>query len=324
MDKHSRQVICPHHHHHQAYDSSTRFLLCVTVMFQNPADGFRADHALGSSGSAKRRRERRLRAMQTVAVALAEKLHHSSRGQKLARAGGERETNYTAAFRKMLPPRDGFCGTLWDICPCLLLMSLCRRWWTSCRTLSISSPHSRLILSRLSKCPRSCPSMSLCARPCALRSWWNSWWKYRRQCLTLRYSGLWNSSSTFQFLVVEEQVLVFMVFSQDSVQKRRLPENAFLSGLRSRSLTLFLVEVFLVHLRLTLQLVMKNAQMSLAKGFFALFPNIKKCEGHFALGVGTASAPQLIHGGGSAGGLRRVGAAQGEARWHDVLLEQTY
>ena len=137
-------------------------------------------------------------------------------------------------------------------------------------------PHSRLILSRLSKCPRSCPSMSLCARPCALRSWWNSWWKFRRQCLTLRYSGLWNSSSTFQFLVVEEQVLVFMFFSQDSVQKRRLPENAFLSGLRSRSLTLFLVEVFLVHLLLTLQLVMKNAQMSLAKGFFALFPKIKK------------------------------------------------
>ena len=61
-------------------------------MFQNPADGFRADRALGSSGSAKRRRERRLRAMlrherQTVAMALAEKLHHSSRGQKLARAG---------------------------------------------------------------------------------------------------------------------------------------------------------------------------------------------------------------------------------------------
>ena len=49
-------------------------------------------------------------------------------------------------------------------------------------------------------------------------------------------------------LVVEDQVLVFMFFSQDSVQHRRLPESAFLSGLWSRSLTLFLVEVFLVHL----------------------------------------------------------------------------
>ena len=48
------------------------------------------------------------------------------------------------------------------------------------------------------------------------------------------------------------------------------------------------------------------------EGVFRTFPQIKKkCEGHFALGVGTASAPQLIHGGGSAGGLRRVGAAQG-------------
>ena len=205
---------------------------------------------------------------------------HSARRRQ---GPGERhELHYTATFRKRLSPKDGFCGTLWDICPCLLLMSLCRRWWISCRTLSISSPHSRLIPSRLSKCPRSCPSMSLCARPCALRSWWNSWWKYRRPCLTLRHCGLWNSTSTFQFLVVEDQVLVFMVFSQDSVQQRRLPENAFLSGLWSRSLTLFLVEVFLVlsqvrvHLLHTLQLVLKNAQMSLVKGFFALFPTLKK------------------------------------------------
>ena len=73
---------------------------------------------------------------------------------------------------------------------------------------------------------------------------------------TVSYSSLlrlWSSTSTFQFLVVEDQVLVFMVFSQDSVQHRCLPENAFLSGLWSRSLTLFLVEVFLVHLLLTLQ-----------------------------------------------------------------------
>ena len=112
--------------------------------------------------------------------------------------------------------------------------------------------------------------MSLCARSCALRSWWNSWWKYRRPYLTLRYSsGLPSSSSTFQFLVVEAPFLVFMVFSQDSVQQRRLPGNALLSGSWSRSLTLILVEVFLVHLLLTLQ-------MSLAKVFFRTFPQIKK------------------------------------------------
>ena len=61
------------------------------------------------------------------------------------------------------------------------------------------------------------------------------------------------------------------------------------------------------------------------EGVFRTFPqNKKKCEGHFALGVGTASAPQLIHGGGSAGGLRRVGAAQGKPGWQGFLLEQTY
>ena len=61
------------------------------------------------------------------------------------------------------------------------------------------------------------------------------------------------------------------------------------------------------------------------KGVFRTFPQIKKkCEGHFAPGVGTASAPQLMDGSGSAGGLRRVGAAQGRQLWQALLLEQTY
>ena len=64
--------------------------------------------------------------------------------------------------------------------PCMHSMFLCRRWWISCRTLSNSFVHSHLILSRLSKCPRSCLSMSPRARPCAFRSWRNSWWKCRR------------------------------------------------------------------------------------------------------------------------------------------------
>ena len=50
----------------------------------------------------------------------------------------------------------------------------------------------------------------------------------------------------------------------------------------------------------------------------------KKCEVGFARGVGTAPRVEPIHAGCPAGGLRRVGAAQGEARWQDVLLEQTY
>ena len=168
---------------------------------------------------------------------------------------------------------------------------------------------------------------------CALRSWWNSWWKCRRSYPIPRYCGLWSTTSTFQFLVVvEDQVLVFKVVPLDSVQQRRLPpRNAFLSGLWSRSLTLFQVDVFMVlsqdkvHLLLTLQLVLKNALMSLVKGFFALFTKIKKkCEGGFALGVGTAPRVEPIHAGCSAGGLRRVGAAQGWRRWQVLLLEQTH
>ena len=53
--------------------------------------------------------------------------------------------HYTATFRKRLSPNGGFCGTLWDIFPCLHLVFLCRRWWISCRTLSNSFVHSHLI-----------------------------------------------------------------------------------------------------------------------------------------------------------------------------------
>ena len=66
----------------QAFDSNTRFLVCVTVMFPNPADGSCADRAHGT-GSARRRRERRLRSFlrherMTVRMELAAALHHSS------------------------------------------------------------------------------------------------------------------------------------------------------------------------------------------------------------------------------------------------------
>ena len=58
-----------------------------------------------SKSDAQRRRERRLRSLlrhecMTVAMALAESTHHSSRGQRIARAGvWEREMNYTATIR---------------------------------------------------------------------------------------------------------------------------------------------------------------------------------------------------------------------------------
>ena len=64
-----------------------------------------------SRSAAQRRRERRFRFMlrherMTVAMALAEKLHHSSRGQKMARAGEEEsELHYTDKDRKTPPPQ---------------------------------------------------------------------------------------------------------------------------------------------------------------------------------------------------------------------------
>ena len=79
--------------------------------------------------------------------------------------------------------------------------------------------------------------------------------------------------------------LVFKVFLPDRVQQRRSWHwTAFLSGLRSRMLIfLFLVEAFKifaqdrVHPLLRMfQLAIKKAWMSLVKGFFALFPKIKK------------------------------------------------
>ena len=150
----------------------------------------------------------------------------------------------------------------------------------------------------------------------------NSWWKCRRLYPIPRRSGLWSSTSTFQFLMVEDQFPVFKVFLLNRVQQRRLPpRNAFLSGLWSRSLTLFQVDVFMVlsqdkvHLLLTLQLVLKNALVSLVKGFLALFPKYKKCEVGFALESEGARQRQPIHAGCSAGGralagLHRVGAVQ--------------
>ena len=47
------------------------------------------------------------------------------------------------------------------------------------------------------------------------------------------------------------------------------------------------------------------------RGFSHFSPNEKNSEGCFALGVGTAPRVEPIHAGCSAGGLRRVGAAQG-------------
>ena len=130
-------------------------------------------------------------------------------------------------------------------------------------------PHSP---SRLSKCPRSrLHPVLLAGAVCALLTRrQNSWWKYRRSSPILLYSGLRSRTSTFQFLVVEGNTSVFKVFSQDSVQQRCRPlRNAVLSGLWSRSWILVcLVEV--------LQRLLRVLVNTLVKGFFGLFPELKK------------------------------------------------
>ena len=125
-------------------------------------------------------------------------------------------------------------------------MSLCRRWWNSCRISFSSSPHSHLFPSRLSQRRRSCLTMFLRDGCVATRSWWNSWWRCRRSFPGLCCSGLWSRTWAFQFLVVEGESLVFKVFFPDRVQHRCLVlRNAFLSVMWSRSLVLVcLVKAF--------------------------------------------------------------------------------
>ena len=91
-------------------------------MIPNPADGFCADRAHGSSGSAKRRRERRLRSWwrheaQSVRAAVATVLHHSCdvgrelynvpRHQKMATAREEVVNEPYDALRGLTTPPPG-------------------------------------------------------------------------------------------------------------------------------------------------------------------------------------------------------------------------
>ena len=193
-------------------------------------------------GAAMRRRQRLLRAFHRhvqwqVKLELATALHHSAqRPRPLVeepKEGVEGET-YCAPRRQMPPPSGTRSASLAEprenvervqrhtvdqmvdapllptfdvtVHSCSLVFSL----------LSISA-----LPSRLSRCPRSCSITSLSARPCALRSWLNSWWKCRRPY------PVWSRSLTFQFLVVEF-LAVFLVLSQYRVRR---------SGLLRSSLT---------------------------------------------------------------------------------------
>ena len=210
-----------------------------------------------SSGVARRRRERRLRSMlrherMTVAMALAEFSHHSSRGQRMARAGvWGHELNYTAKIRKPPTPQPelfsleeepggGLPAPLSEVAgrqekvgaarlgrsrlpsarSCRSSIFLCRIGWTIWRSSGTSrkmcwTPVDSWIArfpSWLSKCPRSASTSFLSALWFLSHSWRNSWWKYRRLCHFPRCSGLWSRPWTFQFRRVVEVVSVSEVF----------------------------------------------------------------------------------------------------------------
>ena len=177
----SFRIVLPYNNN-KAYDSNTRFIVCVTVMIQNPADGFCADRA--HVGSARRRSERRLRSFlrherMTVRMELAAALHHSSfrgagpetydapRSQMTANSredsvyfdlydedteGARRKGTSDTPWNRLSTPRPSFRR----------LMFLCRRWrtnWWRCAGSSMFT-----FPSRSWKCPRSHLYPVLCRR----------------------------------------------------------------------------------------------------------------------------------------------------------------
>ena len=218
------------------------------------------------TGAAQRRKQRRLRSwwrheQQSIAAALATFQHHSSRGQKTARAGEEEsETKYTAKFRTHPPPQaagvqhfvlddDEPGGSRPDRIASLSAPQEagsaahcgadCRRspsgasFRRSC--VADSGPaggcHALFRLPsvqrRLSKCPRSCSMTSQCAPLCAIPSWRHSWWKCRRSYPIPGCSFEWSRPLTFQFLVVEGEFLVFKVFFGTEFNSAAFPGTHF-------------------------------------------------------------------------------------------------
>ena len=219
-----------------------------------------------SASAARRRRERRLRQFLrherlSVAMALSEKKHHTSRGQRMDRAGRwvrdplhgqvpgaptpqpelfqlfEEELGVPAGLSGRAAGASGggsapHCGAArrptsspWCRCSTLLGCWGSLGWRTSCVRLM-----RRRWTSWLSPCQRSRWSglrvvgETIFAR----RRLQISWWKCRRSYPSLLYSsGLPSSSSTFRFLRFGGEVAeVFMVFVQDRVQQRFVEQNS--------------------------------------------------------------------------------------------------
>ena len=142
---------------------------------------------------------------------------------------------------------------LWISSKIWTLMFLCRssKYPRSHKILSLSGSVDLVpqMAEQLVEVPTVLPRASLCRSP-ESRSSGNIQflmvWGGKRSFPFPCFSRLWSSTSTFQFLVVEGDTLVFKVFTPNRVQQRRLLLwNAFLSGLSSRSLTFLLLVVAL-------------------------------------------------------------------------------
>ena len=123
------------------------------------------------------------------------------------------------------------------------------------------------------------------------------------------FSSLWSRTSTFQFLVVESELLVFKVFPLDRAQQRRiLLRNAFLSGIVEQ-----IVDFLgggLQHFRPgqsssssshVPDRVPEDADENGEGGFSHSSPRYKKCQIGSARRVGTECGLYFIHPGSSCG-----------------------
>ena len=292
-----------------------------------------------SSGAAQRRRQRRLLSWlrherMTVAMALAEKLHHSSRGQKMARAGeGDLEMHYTGTFRTH-PPLQA-AGTLYypmdvDDVPAAggsrpdRLTEVRPQERVQRRTVE------QIILAPMLDVPVPLMEEQLLVDAFALHDV-----RVPEQVIEvpkILIDELPARTSVRVPQLAEQLVEVPTIISFSSLQRTVeqnvdipvpgrggriaglqgfLPgqgstallflKNVLLSGLWSRSL-IFPVEAFKIFfqdkvhpLLLTIQLVLMMLWMRLVIGFFALFPGGKKCEDGSALGVGPECGLHLIH-----------------------------
>ena len=230
--------------------TTTRFKqVCVALVSCFSVEPVWSARNAEDAGTAKRRRERRLRQFLrherlTVAMLLAETQHHAApRGQNTARSRveeSESELN-NATGQKTPPPKaasfslvdDGDVlappgrqgsATPWNrtSTPSRFRLSMClsRRWgtsWWKCFKRSTLGPRTRL-----SKCPRSfLTEFHSALWRVVLRTWRNSLWKCPRSCPSFLFSSRLRSKSlTFRFLVVEVNWDFFKVYTLDRVQQR--------------------------------------------------------------------------------------------------------